>query len=254
MSGDYSCPSSSPFASASEKENVDQLANLLKASPRGQELVNNLPLYMRRQVVMRQMFMMDLYREILNTHGVIMEFGCRWGTNLATFTAMRGILEPYNHNRTILGFDTFEGLKGVNVEKDRSGDLAREGAYGTSESYEDHLSSVLSSLEAESPIPHIKKHHLIKGDVKETLPKYLEDNPQTVVALAFLDMDIYEPTKAVLETLWPYLTKGSVVVFDEMNWKELPGPTIALKEHVGLSRYQIKRSPLQPIPGYIVID
>lgn len=67
-------------------------------------------------------------------------------------------------------------------------------------------------------------------------------------------MDIYEPTKVVLEMIMPHVTKGTVIGFDEMNWKEMPGPTLALKEVIGLSKYKIIHSPLQPIPGYIVIE
>jgi hypothetical protein len=34
-------------------------------------------------------------------------------------------------------------------------------------------------------------------------------------ALAYFDLDLYEPTRAVLEQIRPYLTKGSIVAFDE---------------------------------------
>lgn len=34
-----------------------------------------------------------------------MEFGVRWGQNLALFESFRGIYEPYNYNRKIVGFD-----------------------------------------------------------------------------------------------------------------------------------------------------
>ena len=68
---------------------------------------------------------------------------------------------------------------------------------------------------------------------------------------AILDMDIYEPTKAALENILPYLTKGSIIGFDEMNWDICPGPTRALDEVIGLRNCRIERSPLQPIPGYM---
>ena len=67
-------------------------------------------------------------------------------------------------------------------------------------------------------------------------------------------MDIYKPTKAALELIMPHVTKGTVIGFDEMNWDKMPGPTLALKEVIGIDKYQVRHSPLQPIPGYIVID
>ena len=52
----------------------------------------------------------ELYQKILNVHGVVIEFGTRWGQNLALFESFRGMYEPYNHFRKIIGFDTFEGF------------------------------------------------------------------------------------------------------------------------------------------------
>ena len=201
---------------------------------------------------MRLLFFKELYERIVNVHGVIMEFGCKWGKNLSLFTALRGIFEPYNHNRKIIGFDTFSGLMGTST---RNGDSKHidEGFFSTTKGYEEHLKQVLTCLEKECPIPHIKKFEILKGDVRETLKTYLERNPQTVIALAYLDMDIYEPTKSVLEMIMPYVTKGTVIGIDEMNWSEMPGPTKAFKEVIGLQKYTIVHSPMQPIPGYIVL-
>ena len=48
--------------------------------------------------------MVEIYRKILDVHGVIMEFGVRWGRNLALFESLRGIHEPFNHNRKIVQY------------------------------------------------------------------------------------------------------------------------------------------------------
>jgi hypothetical protein len=165
---------------------------------------------------------------------------------------LRGIFEPYNHNRRIIGFDTFEGLKGVSA-KDGGASVAVDGAYDTAPSYEQFLEKTLACLEAECPLPHIRKFELVKGDIRQTLPDYLQRNPQTIVSFAYFDMDIYEPTKAALEAIMPHVTKGTIIGFDEVNWDTFPGPTLAIKEVLGLDRFKIHRSPLQPIPGWIEI-
>jgi hypothetical protein len=245
-------PSNMPFSAESEIENRARLRALYESSPLGRDTVDQLQLFLRRGDVMRLLFFTELYRKIIDTHGIVMEFGCRWGKNLSLMTALRGIYEPYNHNRRIVGFDTFDGLKGVSGA-DGASPLVREKAYGTATGYEGYLEQVLTALEAECPIPHIRKFEIVKGDVRETVPAYLARNPQTVIALAYFDMDIYEPTKAALEAIRPHLTKGSIVGFDEMNWAAFPGPTLALKEVFGLGAYKICRSTLQPIPGWIEI-
>jgi hypothetical protein len=42
---------------------------------------------------------------------------------------------------------------------------------------------------------HIRRTLIVQGDVRETLPRYLADNPHTVIALAYFDLDLYEPTR-----------------------------------------------------------
>lgn len=58
----------------------------------------------------RLKFMDFIYQKIIELPGVVMEFGTRWGQNIATFAALRGIYEPFHRHRKILAFDTFEGF------------------------------------------------------------------------------------------------------------------------------------------------
>src|SRR4051812_43905858 len=74
------------------------------------ELLDNIGLYLTRQTLSRINFMQKIYRLIVPVHGIIMEFGVRWGQNMALFSALRSIHEPFNYNRKITGFDTFDGF------------------------------------------------------------------------------------------------------------------------------------------------
>jgi hypothetical protein len=215
------------------------------------ELLTNLGLFISRQTLSRILYMQELYSKIISVHGVIMEFGVRWGQNLSLFSSLRGMYEPFNYNRKIIGFDTFSGFP---VLSKKDGDLLAIGDYAVAADYEKYLEAILSYHEKESPIPHKKKFELVKGDASVTFKNYLEKNPHTIVAMAYFDFDIYQPTKDCLELLLPRLTKGSVIAFDELNCPEFPGETLAVMETIGLSKYAIKRSPLNPLISYIVID
>jgi hypothetical protein len=74
------------------------------------------------------------------------------------------------------------------------------------------------------------------------------------VALAYFDMEVYEPTKKCFEAIRSHLTKGSVIGFDELNLHDLPGETQALKEVLGLDRYRIQRSPHGSVASYLVVE
>ncbi len=237
-----------------EIKNRKDMEHLFRESPIPEnEMLENLALYIKRQDLSRILFMHHLYSQILNIHGVVVELGVRWGQDMALFEAFRGIYEPFNHTLKIIGFDTFEGFPSIH-EKDGDASIVQEGSFSVSENYDQHLEKVLTAHENESPIPHIKKHQIVKGDATVQVEKYFSEHPETIVALAYFDFDIYEPTKKCLEVISKHITKGSIIGFDELNHGDFPGETLALKEIFGLDKYQVRRLPIDSCPSYIVIE
>ena len=217
------------------------------------ELLSNIGLFQKRQDLARSLFLTDLYRRIVDVPGVVLEFGVRWGRDLALFVALRGIYEPYNYGRRIIGFDTFEGFPSVHAS-DGSAAHVSVGAYDVSEDYEAYLQGVLDYHETESPLAHLRKHELVKGDVTETVDEFLTRHPETIVAFAYFDLDLYEPTRHCLQSIRERLTKGSVVGFDELNCADFPGETLALQEVFGLRAVRLQRSPVTPYPSFFVVE
>jgi hypothetical protein len=235
-----------------EVDNRNSLVKLLKETPiPDQELLSNLGLFLNRQTLSRIFFMNDLYKRIVNVHGVVMEFGVRWGQNMSLFSSFRGMYEPYNYNRKVIGFDTFEGFPEVDL---KDGNKVAVGDYAVTQGYSEYLSQILEYQQSESPISHKKKFELIKGDASQTVDGYLAAHPETIVALAYFDFDIYPPTRKCLEAIKPRLTKGSVLAFDELNFESFPGETIAFDEVLGINNYAIQRDPLNPLCSYIVFS
>jgi hypothetical protein len=215
------------------------------------ELGANLGLYLNRMQISRLLLMHQLYQKILSVHGVIMEFGVRWGQNLALFSNFRGMYEPYNYNRKVIGFDTFSGFPAVDA---KDGTKVAEGDYAVVDNYHEYLSDILEGHQADSPISHKKKFELVAGDATRTIHEYLKRQPETIVAFAYFDFDIYQPTKICLEAILPRLTRGSVIAFDELNCPEFPGETLAVIETLGLGRYGLRRDPQNPLVSWMVVD
>jgi hypothetical protein len=240
-------------ASVQEKKAYERLQELNRCSPLpDHEVMANLELFLVRASFVRIQFMYTLYLKALKTNGVIMEFGCRWGRNLALFTTFRNIHEPYNIYRKIIGFDTFEGFPSVSA-KDGKSDEIKTGAYSVPSDYSIYLDELLSTHEQLGPRSHVKKYEIIKGDVIQTLPQYLEEHTGTMIALAYFDLDLYEPTKKCLELIRPYLIRNSIVGFSNLGNDHLPGETQALKEAWGLSGFKIIRDPMFTQHSYLVI-
>jgi len=181
-----------------------------------EELMVNLGLYIRSGALARLLFLNEIYQMIVPIPGIVCEFGVWWGQTLAVFENLRAVYEPYNYTRRVIGFDTFTGYLGIGDADKRSATIS-EGVYGVPEGYETYLDQILACHEKENVTGHIAKHELIKGDAVKTVPDYFNKHPEQLLALAFFDMAIYEPTKAALEAIKPRLMKGSVIAFDELR-------------------------------------
>ncbi|MBI3185471.1 MAG: crotonobetainyl-CoA--carnitine CoA-transferase [Myxococcales bacterium] len=195
----------------------------------------------------------ELYRRIVNVPGVIVEFGVWWGANLALFESLRAVYEPYNFTRSIIGFDTFEGHTSTSPQ---DGTVAAEAAerYRLRNDYPDYLGEVLKYHRRENPMGHLTRQEVIKGDAGDGLERYLEEHPETIVALAYFDMQLYEPTKRCLELIRPRMTRGSVIAMDELNSSEFPGETIAFAETIGLDGLRLRRSRYLPDRTYGTVE
>lgn len=213
------------------------------------EKLNNLGLFLGRINLQHILLFEKLYQQILDKHGIIIEFGTRWGQNIALLSALRGMYEPFVASRKIVAFDTFEGFPSLGG---RDSSKAETGDFSTTKGYEQYLEAIMACHEQKSPISHIKKYEIIKGDACQGIEKYLKDNPETIIALVYFDMKIYEPTKKCLEAVKEYMTKGGVIAFDQLNLHDHPGETIAFREVFG-NKCQLRRWPLSSSMSYIVI-
>ena len=237
-----------------EKRAREVILDLFRQSPLpDDELLVHLGLYVRSTILAKILYLNELYQAIRNLPGIVVEFGVWWGANLALLEAFRSVYEPYNWTRKVVGFDTFQGYPAV-TEKDGTSSYAAVGGYTVTQGYEDYLRQLLNAHEADNVMSHVTKYELVKGDVVETIDKYLNDNPQTVIALAYFDLALYEPTKRCLEAIRPYLVRGSVLAMDELNSAEFPGETVAVREVLGMNKYRIIRSQFLPDRSYIVIE
>lgn len=242
------------LSSPNEKDLFKDFVEMLKTTPiPDDELLPNLGLYLTSKSFSRLLFFYEIYQKIVNTHGVIIEFGVRWGQTLSILSALRGIFEPFNRHRKIIGFDTFEGFKGISTT-DGKKCACTDGSFSVSPHYEDYLNKVLFLQEQLNPISHLKKYELVKGNAVDTIPQYFEKHPESLISLAVFDFDIYQPTKVALGAVKPRLFKGSVLVFDELCDDIFPGETVAVLETIGVSSLRIERFPMTSRISYAVIE
>ncbi len=241
----------------SQKERVFEQSlteHLLKMCPiPADQILANLGLFLTSKNLSRILFLDYIYRQIIDVQGIIIDFGTRFGNNMAVFAALRDIYEPHFRHRKIVGFDTFTGLSGI-CEKDGEEDWMIPGQLAVPEGYQGYLESILDCHEKTTSLAHIKRYEVIQGDASETSKEYLKKHPETIIALAYFDFDLYQPTKDCLEAIKSYLVKGSLLAFDELNDPDSPGETIALQEVIGLNNIKLKRYPYTSRTSYFAVE
>lgn len=231
----------------------DELVRLQQDSPLHppNDRLTNAYLYQPATILAKTLYLNELYQRILYMPGEIFELGVWWGANVSLFANLRTVHEPYNRARRVVGFDTFTGYPEPS-ERDRP-DHMTGGLYGVGTAYIEHLDAVLAAHEREAPGADIRKYELVAGRIEETLPGYLEENPQIFVALAYVDLQTYEGTRAALAAIKPRLLPGSVLAMDELTAKDYQGEAIAFREVFGQTGYRVERSRFLPDRAIVTI-
>ena len=91
---------------------------------------------------------------------------------------------------------------------------------------------------------------LIKGNVLETIPSYIEKNTHLKISLLHIDVDLFEPTKVCLEYLFPKLVKGGIVILDDYG--AFPGANKAIDEYFNNTDTKIFQLPYSNSISYVV--
>jgi hypothetical protein len=242
------------YGSDTEHVARSELFKMFENSPLPKDqMLNNLGLFIESKWLSRILFFDFLYKKIIETPGVIMEFGTHWGQNTALFSALRGIYEPFNRHRKIIGFDTYKGFPSIN-KKDGKSDLMVPGKLQLPKNYPDYLKKLLDVHESLNPLSHIKKNEICVGDASIELDKYLKREPHTIISLVYFDFDIYKPTKDCLKLISNRITKGSIIGFDELNDPDSPGETLALMEEIGLKNIRLKKHQFCSRVSYFIVE
>ncbi len=191
-------------------------------------------MFVHRRHLARFIVRYELFKKILDVKGSIVECGVWNGGGILAWAKLSSIFEPYALHRKVIGFDTFEGFPDVSNKDEggRGNPNLKKGAFEPEISTYSEIISSIDEYNKERYLNQFDKICLVKGDARETIPVYLEKNQHLIVSLLFLDFDIFEPTKVALQTFLPRMSKGSILVFDEINNDGWPGETQALIEEI----------------------
>lgn len=181
-------------------------------------------------------------QEVRDIPGSIVELGVFKGSGMAAWLK---ICKALGVAKNIYGFDffNFEELKQSIKTSDKNlmTDLFLKRNFNPKE-YKEQLHEKLAGID--------QSFYLIEGNIVETLPRFLDENPGFRVSLVNFDVDTSEPTLLALEALWPRLVPGGIFIFDEYGvneWTE----SDAVDTFLGKHNLRIKRTNFMAPTAYI---
>lgn len=218
------------------------------------EIWRNFAIYTRRVFMKRFLALYELYRQVADLPGDVVELGVYRGASLMAFANFVEIRNMGDRTKQIIGFDNFQGF-GTLDEKDgaEQPDLGKTAGGFASAPFEAALHDAIKIFDADRFIPHKPRIKLVKGDIEETVPHYVTENPGMRIALLHFDADLYRPTLTALEHLWPLVVPGGIVAFDEYAIPPWEGESRAVDEYFAGQNIRLRRFDWASNPGAYVV-
>jgi hypothetical protein len=185
----------------------------------------------------------ELYKMVHHLPGAMIECGVFKGASFVRWATFRELTaNPFGQK--LIGFDIFGKFPETNFEEDKNYrekfvQSAGEESIGT-----DQLMEVLRHKRLDRNV------ELVAGDVCQTVPKYVQDNPHLKISLINLDTDVYEPAVTILEHLYPRLVRGGVLILDDYG--TFPGETKAVDDYFKGKNITIRKFPFAMTPCFVV--
>lgn len=186
----------------------------------------------------------ELYRMVADRPGTVVECGVFKGASFSRFAAYRQLFSPAGAVR-LVGFDTFDEFPDTELADDQARLATFVEQAGSSSIGVDQLLGLLGRRGVGHDV------ELVAGDLVETAAAWAAANADASITLLHVDVDIYEPSRAIFEHLWPLVASGGVMVLDDYGTWE--GETLAFHEHFGDDAPEIQRlSYLETTPVYVI--
>lgn len=142
-----------------------------------------------------------LHNNLVNQNGLWIEMGVGEGRSIQ-------LMSHFKNDGVVYGFDSFKGLPEDWII---GGQVLEKGAF---------------NMDGVPPTFNNDKINIIKGQFKDTLPRFIEQikNIKTKITLIHIDCNLYSSTKTTLKYLYPFMASECIIVFDELvnypNYRE----------------------------------
>lgn len=218
------------------------------------EICRNFQVYTRRVFLKRFLAHYEFYRMSMHLPGDIVELGVYRGTTLMAWANFLEVRNIGDRAKQVIGFDNWMGFTSLH-ERDGKEDLRVNKVVGgyNAAVFKEILLDAISIYDKDRFIPYKPKIILVDGNIEETVPRFIEENPGLRISLMHVDCDLYTPTKVALEYLWPLVVNGGVVLFDDYGIRPWEGESAAADEFFADKNIVLRRLDWAMSPSAYVI-
>lgn len=183
----------------------------------------------------------EIYRQITYLPGQVLECGVFKGASFIRWLTFRDMLEA-SYARRVIGLDVFGEFPEQDLPQDQAFAQRHDNVAG--------VGIPLQDLQAFLTQKGFNNFNLVAGDLNQTLPRLLEEEPELRLALLHIDVDVYQPSLRSLELLYDRVVPGGVIVFDD--YATVEGETRAAEEFFAGKGITLEKLPYAHIPAYAV--
>jgi O-methyltransferase len=191
------------------RELVDLLKETLFTNIKSDVKKNELLTKLYGTSVAEAMYILHYLNKTFEIEGDICEFGI---ANGSTSALIANEIQK-NTSKHLWLFDSFQGLSKPTKEDILIDDIFNLGSMQMYESTMSYPDSYVKAKLKKISFPQ-KRTHIISGFIEDTISKKFPKK----VSFAYIDFDLYNPTKVTLKHLNKKMSKGGYIVVDDYNY------------------------------------
>ena len=162
--------------------------------------------YLRSDVsrLNKVIFHYEIFKKTLNVPGSIIECGVFKGISLIRFLTFRDL---FSKKKRVIGFDAFGSFPKQKNKEDKRFAINHDRKTG--------LGFKAKVLKRFLKKKNFKNFELIKGNIEETIPKFLKKNKKLKISFLHLDLDVFKPTMFALDKFYKKVSKNGIILIDD---------------------------------------
>lgn len=214
------------------------------------EICRNFQIYSRRVFQKRYLAHYELFRRTIELPGDIVELGVYRGASLMNWANFLEVRCMGDRAKQVIGFDNWQGFTEFAPE-DGAEDLRVNkviGGYNGGE-FKAILEEAIAIYDRDRFIPYKPRIVLVDGQIEQSVPRFVREQPGLRISLLHVDCDLYRPTRVALEELWPRIVTGGVLVLDDYGVRPWEGESRAADEFFMDKGIVLKRFDWAHCPG-----